>query len=184
METYRPFVEFTAQGQVFQALMLLISQLEKRAHTQAELLPVVVFMAFTVEAYLNSIGARHIEFWDQIERIPWRKKVEVVHLHAGQTADWGNRPLQYAAELFWLRDHLAHGRPEIVRGPLCSSLLEAESLSGDMLNPPWFEKISGGWLGSARVNFNDLMAHLSGLYGLAASDHQLLSRGGFEVIRD
>lgn len=185
MEKYRPYMEFTAQGQAFQALMVMISHLEKRPHSQAELLPVIVFMAFTVEAYLNSLGARHVEFWDQIERIPWRKKVEVLHLHAGQKANWGDKPLQYAAELFSLRDRLAHGKPELVHGPVCISRMEAEAkLNGDMLDPPWFKRISGPWLGAARGSFHDLMRHLSELYSLEPADHQLHSRGGFEVIRE
>ncbi|MFB8832113.1 hypothetical protein ACE0DR_28690 [Azotobacter sp. CWF10] len=84
-------MEFTAQGKAYEALMVMISQLEKKPHSAAELLPVVVFMAFTVEAYLNSLGARKIEFWDEIERIPWRNKVNVLHLHAGKEADWGGK---------------------------------------------------------------------------------------------
>lgn len=185
MEKYRPYMEFTAQGQAYQALMLMISQLEQRPHAKAELLPVVVFMAFTVEAYVNSLGARHIDFWDQIERISWRNKVEILHVHAGQRADWGGKQLQYAAELFSLRDRLAHGKPEFVRGPICVSQMEAEEkLSGDMLDPPWFRKISGPWLAGARGSFRDLMRHLSGLYSLDPADHQLHSTGGFEVIRE
>lgn len=165
--------------------MLMISQLEKRRHDPAELLPVIVFMAFTVEAYLNSLGDRHIDFWDQIERIPWRNKVEIIHLHVNKKANWGAKPLQFATELFSLRDRLAHGKPEMVRGPVCNSPMEAEDkLSSEMLVPPWFKKISGPWLGSARGNFQELMRHLAELYSLAPSDHQLHSRGGFEVVKD
>jgi len=183
-EKFKPHMEFTAQGKAFEALMLMISQLEKRKHAPAELLPVVVFMAFTVEAYLNSLGARKIEFWDQIERIPWRKKVEVLHLHAGKELDWGSKPLQYASQLFTLRDKLAHGKAELIEGPVCASRQEAEDkLAGEMLNPPWFNALAAGWLSTARDRFRNLMTHLSDLYGLPPVDHQLHSQGRFEIIR-
>ena len=32
-----------------------------------------VFHAFTFEAYLNYVGSREIEFWDEINRIPQGK---------------------------------------------------------------------------------------------------------------
>ncbi len=182
-EKFKPYMEFTAQGKAYEALMLMISQLEKRVHSPAELLPVVVFMAFTVEAYLNSLGARNIEFWDQIERIPWRKKVEVLHLHAGKEFDWGSKPLQYANQLFTLRDKLAHGKPEVIEGPVCATRQEAEEkLLVEMVNPPWLNTLAGGWLGGARDRFRGLMNHLSGLYGLSPADHQLHSQGRFETI--
>lgn len=183
-EKFKPYMEFTAQGMSFQALMLMISQLEKREHSLGELLPVVVFMAFTLEAYLNSLGSRHIEFWDQIERIPWRKKVEVLHIHAGKELDWGSKHLQYASQLFALRDKLAHGKAEVMEGPTCVSLEEAQDkLAGEMLNPPWLNAVASGWLGTARGRFRALMTHFSDLYGLAPTDQQLHSRQWIEVIR-
>lgn len=180
----KPYMEFTAQGKSYEALMLMISQLEKSPHSPAELLPVVVFMAFTVEAYLNSLGARHIEFWDQIERIPWRKKVEVLHLHAGRKLDWGGKPLQYATKLFTLRDKLAHGRAEVVEGPLCASLQEAgEKIAKEMLNPPWLNELAAGWLGAARERFGNLMMHLSALYGLSPSDYKLHAQARYKIVQ-
>lgn len=182
-ERFKPYMEFTAQGKAYEALMVMISQLEKRPHSAAELLPVVVFMAFTVEAYLNSLGARKIEFWDEIERIPWRNKIKVLHLHAGKEADWGSKQLQYAAKLFALRDKLAHGKPEVVAGPICESRQEVEEKLLEMVNPPWLKELSAGWLKTARTDFRELMNYLSGLYGLEAVDHQFHSHGRFEVIR-
>ena len=182
VKKYRPYREFTAQGKAYEALMLMISQLERRTHSTAELLPVVVFMAFTVEAYLNSLGARNIEFWDQIERIPWRKKVEVLHLRAGKGIDWGSKPLQYATQLFALRDKLAHGKPEVIAGPVCASRQEAEDkLFGEMANPPWLSALSDDWLATARDRFRNLMNHLSDLYGLSHADYKMHSQGRFEV---
>jgi hypothetical protein len=39
------------------------------------------FHAFTFEAYLNHVDSEEIEFWEEIERIPYRKKLSVLSKH-------------------------------------------------------------------------------------------------------
>jgi hypothetical protein len=64
--------------------MGMYARLEKRPETREELTPVVVFTAFAIEAYLNSIGARKIAFWDDLERLPWRQKASILHKAVGK----------------------------------------------------------------------------------------------------
>ena len=69
-----------------------------------------VFYAFTFEAYLNHVGAKEIPFWEEIERISYNKKLNVIKKHLGMKIDHGSPPFQSIRELFDLRNTLAHGR--------------------------------------------------------------------------
>ncbi len=69
-----------------------------------------VFFAFAYEAYLNHVGAKELPFWDEIDRISYRKKLKVLSKHLGFTKDVSKPPLQTILQLFELRNALAHGR--------------------------------------------------------------------------
>lgn len=99
-KTYKRTNEFTAQGINVRALMLLFEQLEADKESDKNLVPIVVFTAFAIESYLNSIGSRNINFWEEIERIPWRKKIEILHKISGKKPEWGKDPLQLACDVF------------------------------------------------------------------------------------
>ncbi len=89
---WRPYMHFTAQSTALQAFYLMIGRLKKGELTEGEYPCVVVFMAFSIEAYVNTLGSRQISFWDEIERLPWRKKIEILHSAAGAQANWAPRP--------------------------------------------------------------------------------------------
>ena len=125
MATYQPFSNFTAQSRTVSALMSIYAQLESDSTARIELSPIVVFLAFATESYLNSIGARHLEIWDELERLSWKKKVVILHKTAKRSIDWGKDPLQFATEVFALRDRLAHGKPERVIGPVFNNQADA-----------------------------------------------------------
>ena len=72
----------------------------------------VVFFAFAFEAYLNHVGAEELQFWDEIDRISYKKKLTVLSKHLGFTKDVSKRPFQTILKLFELRNALAHGRTE------------------------------------------------------------------------
>ena len=44
-----------------------------------------VFFAFAFEAYLNHVGAEELSFWDEIDRISYRKKLTVLSKHLSFT---------------------------------------------------------------------------------------------------
>lgn len=71
-----------------------------------------VFFAFAFEAYLNHVGAEELSFWDEIDRISYKKKLTVLSKHLGFAKDASKSPLQTILELFKLRDALAHGRTQ------------------------------------------------------------------------
>ncbi|PLU86074.1 hypothetical protein CXG45_27480 [Pseudomonas plecoglossicida] len=178
--TYQPYRDITAQGMNVQVLMVMLSQIEKGPDSAIRVLPAVVFMAFAVEAYLNNIGAKRISYWDDLERLPWRKKVNILHEVAGQKPDWGGSHLQFAASLFTLRDKLAHGKPERVLGPVFPDADEAHEFSlRNRIDPPWFTTLNKAWVMKAKDQFTDLMGYLARMHGLHESDHLLGATGGY-----
>jgi hypothetical protein len=73
----------------------------------------LVFSAFTLEAYLNHLGAKIIPFWLTIERnLSPAKKLEIIAVQLAKPIDYGRRPFQSFKVIFQLRDFLAHGRTE------------------------------------------------------------------------
>jgi len=73
-----------------------------------------VFFAFSLEAYLNHVGAEELTFWEEIDRISHAAKPEVLSKHLGFAKDKSKPHFQMISELFKLRDALAHGRTQNV----------------------------------------------------------------------
>lgn len=177
--TFQAYSDFTAQSRTVAALMSMYANLERQTDVRVELTPIVVFIAFSIESYLNSIGARKIEIWDELERLSWKKKVSILHKTAKKHADWGQDPLQFCTEVFKLRDKLAHGKPERVVGPAVADHREAHQLAitGE-LQPDWYRSITREWVMEGKERFRLLMLYLGDLYGFHESDHLLSSTGG------
>lgn len=179
---YQPFIDFTAQGANVQTLMTMYQDLGKAPDMATKITPIVVFMAFSIESYLNSIGSRHIPFWEEIERVLWRTKVNIIYKSVGQKADWGAKHLQFAAAIFKLRDNLAHGKPEQVRGPVVDDQERALAiLASADFRPHWYNQLNKAWAMKAKTDFTDLMQTLGALHGLHESDHLSASTGGILV---
>jgi hypothetical protein len=182
MTTYQPFLNFTAQSRTVSALMSMYAQLETVTSSRIELTPIVVFLAFSIESYLNSIGARKLEIWDELERLPWSKKIAILHKTAHRSPDWSRDPLQFAREVFVLRDKLAHGKPERIVGPLFTNEIDAtQYLDGPALQPEWYANITKDWVMMAKQRFRLLMMYLGGLFGFRESDHLIAAEGGLLV---
>ncbi len=80
---YQPYNDFTAQSRSIHALFGMYSLIETDEKSGLPLTPRVVFLAFAIESYLNTLGARAIPFWDEMERLPWKSKVAALHTVAG-----------------------------------------------------------------------------------------------------
>ena len=185
MATYQAYSDFTAQSRNVSALMSMYASLERDLGVRVELTPFVVFLAFSIESYLNSIGARKLAIWDELERLPWKQKVAILHKTVSRTLDWGKDPLQFASEVFRLRDRLAHGKPERVVGPVVSDPNEAHRLAvSEELQPNWYRGITKEWVMQAKERFRLLMIYLGRLFDLHESDHLHISHGGVLMIDD
>ncbi|MCP4934160.1 MAG: hypothetical protein GY927_08135 [bacterium] len=179
MTTYQPYIEFPAQSRATSALGLIYAQLERETLPKDMLLPLVVFLAFSIEAYLNSIGSKQLSIWDELERLPWKKKIIVLHKIAEKPCDFGRDPLQFAAEVFTIRVKLAHGKPEKVFGPIFDKEQDAHNyLCNINMEPDWYIKITPGWAIIAKNRHRLLMTYLGNLYDLHESDHLVHSTGG------
>lgn len=140
---YQPHLEFSAQAVSFRSLQYLYTRIAEGEENEYDYVPIIVFIAFSIEAYINSIGSRKIVFWDQIERLPWKKKVEILHANAGAKPNWGKAPLQFSTQVFGVRDRLAHGKSETIDGPFCDTVGEANTiLMVQCLKPDWFEVLN------------------------------------------
>ena len=181
MKTYQPFTDFTAQSKTVSALMFMYALVERDSAARIEPTPIVVFLAFAIESYLNSIGARQLEIWDELERLPWKKKVKILHKTAGRSINWGEDPLQFATEVFALRDKLAHGKPERVVGPVINNQDDANRFPTQELQPDWYNQITREWVMGGKERFRLLMIYLGGLFGFHESDHLRISSGGVLV---
>jgi hypothetical protein len=176
---YQPYSHFTAQSRTVTALFSMYGELERAGDREIDLTPLVVFLAFSVESYLNSIGARKVAIWDELERLPWRKKATILHKAVNQIPDWGQDPLQFAIEIFDLRDRLAHGKPETVFGPVLDDSQEVLKYQlKDGLQPEWYAGITKEWVLHAKERLHCLMTYLGGLFGLHESDYLLANTGG------
>lgn len=178
MTTYQAFNDFTAHGKSVSALMNLYTNLEKSGAKTIELTPIVVFLAFSIEGYLNSLGARHVLVWDELERLPWKNKIKILYKTAGKEPAWGKDPLQFTVELFRIRDKLAHGKPERVLGP---KVRDNEPVEVHKLQPDWYKSITKEWVLEAKERFRLLMIDLGTLFNEHESDHLLQATGGVLV---
>ena len=161
--------------------MYMYALMERDPAAQIELTPIVVFLAFAIESYLNSIGARQLEIWDELERLPWKKKVIILHKTVGRSIDWGEDPLQFATEVFALRDKLAHGKAERVVGPVINNQDDANRFPIQELQPDWYNQITREWVMGGKERFKLLMIYLGGLFGFYESDYLRISSGGVLV---
>ncbi len=179
MAMYQPFADFTAQSRTVSALMGMYAHLENQPNVRIELTPLVVFLAFSIESYLNFLGARKLSIWDELERLPWRAKVSILHKVAGRSSDWSHDPLQFATEVFKFRDRLAHGKPERVLGPKTRDHVEAHRIATrEDLQSEWYRSLTREWVVDAKERFRVLMVYLGGLFGLHESDHLMTVTGG------
>lgn len=182
MITYQPYSDFTAQSRTVTALMNMYAQLERSDDFKIALTPIVVFLAFSIESYINSIGARKIAIWDELERLPWKNKIIILHKTVEKEVVWGEDPLQFAVEVFKIRDKLAHGKPERVIGPIFKDPNHANSyIHNESLEPDWYKKVTPEWALQAKDRFRLLMTYLAEIFNLHESDHLHVSTGGLLI---
>jgi hypothetical protein len=175
---FRRYVDISAQAINVRALMTLFAQLERRENLpglermdSAGLVPFVVFMAFAIESYLNSLGFRHVKAWEDLERLPWKAKTALLHEIANKAYDWGVEPLQFAKEVFSIRDRLAHGKPERIYDDKTVAEGSWSIVPPEDLWPDWYKAVTLDWLAGARSKFRQLMIYLGDLFGHHESDH-------------
>ena len=91
---------------------VLEAGIEQPKGPSSQFLSSALLTAFAFEAYLNHVGARTIECWSQLDRLPpWSKFKLLCEILGVQFPEGpGARPLQTVAKLLAFRNTIAHGR--------------------------------------------------------------------------
>lgn len=80
-----------------------------------DMMACVTMIAFSLEGYVNFIGAKLLggkpHDWSDFERITVRNKIKVIGRHTGIQIDWNQRPYSTTTKLMNLRNMLAHPKP-------------------------------------------------------------------------
>jgi hypothetical protein len=178
---YQPQVTFSAQAITFRALMNMYEKVVDSVDDPIDYLPIVVFTAFSIEAYVNSIGARNIAIWDQIERNPWKEKIKLLHKNVGAIANWNSNPLLFATQVFEIRDRIAHGKPETVSGPLCDDTNTASAiLNVQHIKPTLLKNLTKEWVLDSGEQLYALLKYIGSLYKLNSDDFTIYSSSKIE----
>jgi hypothetical protein len=91
---------------------------QKNAEGSAwQFLSSLVLTAFSLEAYLNHVGAKTFECWEEVAKLPPLGKLDLLAETLGVKFKGGNgaRPLQTLSRLFSFRNAIAHGRTSEVK---------------------------------------------------------------------
>jgi hypothetical protein len=170
--------EFTAQGHVVECLFTMHRNLESSEEIEyIDCIPIIIFTAFAIESYLNGIGARVADFWDSVEKINWKNKINILHSLSGKEPNWGAEPLSFISEVFKIRDRFAHGKPEINRiGPYDSYSDAGKDYHEVNSDPEWILKLNAKWLKKSKLSFIKAMEYLRDLHDLPDNDHLLVEK--------
>ena len=74
----------------------------------------MVFCAFSIEAYVNHLGAQMIQDWDAIERATIDEKLLIIANSKNKTINKNKKPFCYLNMIFDYRDNIAHGRTQTI----------------------------------------------------------------------
>lgn len=188
MAQYRPYKSITAHGLNVSTLNALYRRLHYSDNEPDNdlLITIIVFLAFSIESYVNHLGADHLSIWDELERLPWKKKITILHKIRSKTPDWGSNPLQFANKVFSLRDRLAHGKPEIVYGPVTESEEQAlESLDDHgLFLPEWRKQITREWIIQSEENYKLLIDHFLWMFRKHSIDSVTVAFTGVEEVEE
>ena len=114
----------------------------------------MVFSAFTVEAFLNHVGANQTKFWPSVERkLSPPDKLDLFATIFDLKIDFGKRPFQTFKRMFRLRDALAHGKTESMTEDSTQFLREGERPKLPLTN--WEKEIN---FRNAKTYYDDTKA--------------------------
>jgi len=127
---------------------------EQEAGSKLMICASMTFSAFTVEAFLNHLGANSTTFWSSVEhKLSPLDKLEVLARLFALTPDFGRRPFQTLRQMFRFRDALAHGKTETVIKDSIQFLSEGEK--PQMPATTWENEMT---IENAQIYFEDTRA--------------------------
>jgi len=133
-----------------------------------------VFHAFSFEAYLNHVGANEIAFWEQIDRLSYKRKLRIIETQLGLSVDHGKPPFQIVIELFSLRNALAHGRTMEID---VSYEIDTEPARRSAWRIHEWERLSVDTVDRYRTNVRAAVETINQARSRPDDDHELWSQG-------
>ena len=82
-----------------------------------------LFAAFSVEAYLDHLGAHRLRCWRGLERLPVESKLLLLLEDLEQKPDFSRRPFATFTEMVRFRNALAHGKTQNIEESSVQKLL-------------------------------------------------------------
>lgn len=134
-----------------------------------------VFHAFAFEAYLNHVGAHEIAFWEQIDRLPYKRKLNIIGTQLGLDINLGQEPFQVVGDLFALRNMLAHGRTVEINETYETDT-EPEHFSAWRIHE--WEKLTIDIVDGYQANIRDAIKTINQARPVPDDDFDLWNRGG------
>lgn len=106
---YRYYVEFKAGARRF----LQRSEDDPRQRYYNRL-AALLFLAFSAEAFVNHIGGKkYPEWWEEVERSPFRSKLKLLCVHLGVKLELDKRPFSTILQSMTRRNLLVHSRRDV-----------------------------------------------------------------------
>jgi hypothetical protein len=153
-----------------------------------DMMACVMMIAFSLEGYVNFIGAKLLdakpEEWANFERAVVRDKIKAIRRLTGIQIEWNKRPYSTTAKLIDLRNMLAHPKAHKAE-PRVWIAEGTDSSFKKMLRdyePDWVKIISPAFIDEAYADVEAIWKSL--LVAAKIGEHETLSGGsqGFEVV--
>jgi hypothetical protein len=106
----RTFVDLSHGSDV-----MLITAKDRKQGSYYTAMSSLLLRAFTFEAYLNHLGTKKTNYWDQVESIRVMDKYAVLCKMLCVEPDFSRRPYQTVGKLFKFRNSIAHGRSVVLK---------------------------------------------------------------------
>ena len=149
---------------------------ERKPGCNLHCMSAVVFCAFTLEGYLNHVGALRMRDWDILERkLSWSEKLEVIGRELKTSFDRGKQPFQNMVEAFAFRDRLAHGK-SVIDEAFSGQYTLGDHSEDSYLDPEWLKKYRS--LDKVKAVLDDMESALRQLQSAAGLDSEPLGLVG------
>jgi hypothetical protein len=155
--------------------VLLENTAERREGWFYECMTAILMSAFKFEAYLNHLGEILFPYWNQMEQLSHKKKLNIICSHLGIENDNGKRPYQTLENLFGFRNKIAHGKSEYLDPPDSVEVGNIEEIRRKMPLTKWEELCT---IKFAKQTYEDTETIIEQLHTKAGLDITDLRRSG------
>ena len=131
----------------------------------------LMLTAFGFEAYLNHLGSRLLPYWEQLDRLSWQKKLQIILTHLKHAPDLGKAPYQTLYGLFLFRNAVAHGRDTKESfGPEIRLIDDETFRAHELITTEWEKVCTPEWAQKALVDIKEIIKQLHTLAGFKEFD--------------